>query len=64
MALGGACTNALNALHHAARALGGLSAPTVVVVPSEAIDPSTGELRDGAVWASGESTVATRAAVA
>jgi len=49
MALGGGAANVLNALHHAARALGGLSAPTAVVVPNRVVDPVSGEIRDEAV---------------
>ena len=49
LAVGGtSATNTLNALHHAARSLNGLTVPTVVAVPSGAVDPTTGEVRDEA----------------
>jgi FMN reductase len=51
-ALGGAgAIHVIDALHHAARALNGLSAPTVVTVPGSALHPETGELHDAAVEA-------------
>ena len=49
MALGAGSANVLNALHHTARALNGLSAPAVVSVPDSAMDPETGWVRDEAV---------------
>ena len=50
LACGGpAAINTLNALHHAARALKGLSVPTTVAVPGGAVDPLTGDIRDEAV---------------
>lgn len=50
IALGGAgAANTLTALHHAARALGGLTVPTVVVVPSKAVDVHAREVVDQAV---------------
>ena len=49
LALGGAgATNVLNSLHHATRALNGLTAPTTAIVASAALDPATGALRDPA----------------
>ncbi len=51
MALGGgSATQVLDALHHAVRALNGLTAPIVVAVPAGAPDPETGEVGDEAVW--------------
>lgn len=49
MALGGGAANVLNALQHAARALGGLTSPTVVAVPNRAVDPAIDEVGDEAV---------------
>lgn len=50
LACGGpSVTNTLNALHHAARALKGLSVPTIVAVPGGGVEPLTGEVRDEAV---------------
>ena len=50
VALGGAgAANTLTALHHAARALGGLTVPTVVVVPSKAVELGAREVVDPAV---------------
>ncbi len=50
VALGGAgAANTITALHHAARALGGLTVPTVVVVPSKAVDLRAREVVDHAV---------------
>ena len=50
MALGGgSAANAVNALHHAVRGLNGLTAPTVVTIPGNAVDPTTGTIRDEAV---------------
>jgi FMN reductase len=49
MAVGGhGAADAITGLHHATRALNGLSVPTVVTVPTAAIDPTTGDLRDDA----------------
>jgi NAD(P)H-dependent FMN reductase len=48
---GGGAWNVLNALHHSARALKGISVPTVVVIPNGAIDRETRVLRDDAVRA-------------
>lgn len=50
LALGGAgATNVINSLHHATRALSALSPPTTVIVPTAALDPATGGVRDDAV---------------
>lgn len=50
MAVGGhGAADAITGLHHATRALNGLSVPTVVAVPTSAIDPTTGALRDDSV---------------
>ena len=50
LALGGAgATNVINGLHHAARALQALSLPTTIIVPTAALDPATGGVRDDAV---------------
>ncbi len=50
MAVGGhGAADAITGLYHATRALNGLSVPTVVTVPTAAIDPTTGELRDDSV---------------
>lgn len=50
MALGGAgAANTITALHHAVRALGGLTVPTVVIVPSRAVDLPSREVIDHAV---------------
>ncbi len=46
---GGGAINTLNALHHAIRALNGLTIPTVVTVPSGAIDRATQAVSDDAV---------------
>lgn len=55
MALGGGdgigAANALNALHHAARALNGLAVPTHVAVPGRAVDPLAQAVTDPAVHA-------------
>ncbi len=49
LALGGAgATNVINSLHHATRALNGLTAPTTAIVASAALDPNDGTLRDTA----------------
>ncbi len=46
-ALGGeSATHVIDALHHATRALNGLSTPTVVTVPGSALDPESGALHD------------------
>jgi len=50
VALGGAgAANTITALHHATRALGGLTVPTVVIVPSKAVDLQVREVVDQAV---------------
>ncbi len=50
VALGGAgAANTITALHHTARALGGLTVPTVVVVPSKAVDLHAREVVDQGV---------------
>lgn len=46
---GGGAWNVINALHHAARSLNGISAPMIVTIPNEAIDRETRSIRDGAV---------------
>lgn len=51
MALGGGAHNVINALHHSARALTGISAPTVVAIPNVAIDRETRRIAEGAVIA-------------
>lgn len=49
LALGGAgATNVINALHHTARAMNGLTAPTTAIIAQSAIDPALGTIRDGA----------------
>jgi FMN reductase len=48
---GGGAWNVLNALHHSARALKGISVPTVVAIPNGAIDRETRTLQDDAVRA-------------
>jgi len=46
MAFGGGAHNVINSLHHAARALNGLVAPTVVAVSHAALDTETGLVCD------------------
>ncbi len=51
MALGGgSASQVLDALHHAVRALNGLTVPIVVAVPADALDLETGEVGDEATW--------------
>lgn len=47
IALGGDPANTLNSLHHATRALNGLTAPRVVGVTGAALDSTTGEVLSG-----------------
>jgi FMN reductase len=49
MACGGGGANVITSLTHATRALNGLAAPTVAMVPGAAVDPDTGDIRDAAV---------------
>ncbi|MBC8076207.1 MAG: NAD(P)H-dependent oxidoreductase [Chloroflexales bacterium] len=42
--VGGGAANVINSLGHATRALNGLAAPTVVAVPSDAVDMQAGTL--------------------
>jgi FMN reductase len=51
MARGGGAHNVINALHHASRSLNGISAPTVVAIPNDAIDRETRRIAEGAVIA-------------
>lgn len=47
LALGGAgATNVINSLHHATRAMNGLTAPTTAIVGTAALDPEHCTLRD------------------
>ncbi|MGH2534969.1 MAG: NADPH-dependent FMN reductase [Thermomicrobiales bacterium] len=48
---GGGAWNVINALHHSARSLNGISVPTVVTIPNEAIDRETRTIRDDAIRA-------------
>lgn len=48
MALGGGAANVLTALHHAARALNGLTTATAVAVPARGVDAAAGEVTDEA----------------
>jgi FMN reductase len=44
--LGGGAHNVINSLHHAARTLNGLVAPTVVAIPHGVVDAKTGQISD------------------
>jgi FMN reductase len=47
LALGGAgAANVINSLHHATRAMNGLTAPTTAIIGESALDPERGTLRD------------------
>jgi FMN reductase len=47
LALGGAgATNVINSLHHATRAMNGLTSPTAAIIGESALDPERGTLRD------------------
>jgi NAD(P)H-dependent FMN reductase len=47
LALGGAgAANVINSLHHATRAMNGLTAPTTAIIAEAALDPERGILRD------------------